>query len=192
MEVNPEAYTHMHPAYRTTKQKVRTLGILHLERHWFAHGQLTVKNNTLRLYLNASVYTNGHADVKGYSKWGREIFESISDSKLTWWPANLYRLSYWIRLKQHELRSSDVRTFTVNTPSKSPIVSLPWAERERIKNVDRHYKWCGRNSRTSWSLICLMTPVHSHVEYEPYAPLGVWSTVFARLNNFYVPGRKQK
>jgi hypothetical protein len=32
-------------------------------------------------------------------KWGQEIFQSISDAKVTWWPANLYRLSYLTRLK---------------------------------------------------------------------------------------------
>ena len=65
MAVNQVAHTYMHPAYGTTKQKARSLVILHLEqRRGFAHGQLTVNINILRLHLNASVHTNGHADVK--------------------------------------------------------------------------------------------------------------------------------
>ena len=74
MELNQEAHTHTYnnPAYRTTKQKVRSLGNIHLERHrGFAHSQLTVKVNIRRSYLNASVHTNGHADVTSYSSEGR-------------------------------------------------------------------------------------------------------------------------
>jgi len=64
-------------------------------------------------------------------KWGKVFLEIIFGpmvkrllSYLHWW-------SSWTRLKHNELRSSDVRVFSVDTPPKFQTVRLPFADRER-------------------------------------------------------------